>query len=77
MPPRQYHSGVEMTLRLPDELDRKARELAEAEHRTLNGFIVNAIDEYIQRHGMDQIVAAAAAEGAQRYSKALDKLGRV
>lgn len=27
--------------------------MAEAEHRTLTGFVINAIDEYIQRHGRE------------------------
>ncbi|HZE37642.1 MAG TPA: DUF1778 domain-containing protein [Stackebrandtia sp.] len=66
-----------MTIRLPDDLDQKARELAEAEHRTMQSFIVNAVDEYIQRHGMDRAVMLVSREGANRYAEALDKLGKV
>lgn len=65
-----------MTLRLPDDLDQEARVLAEREHRSLHGFIVNAVDEYVRRHGTDLAVEQIAAEGARTYADALDRLGR-
>jgi predicted transcriptional regulator len=65
-----------MTLRLPEDIDRAARALAAKEHRSLHGFIVNAVDEYIRHHGMDVVVDQIAADGARRYADALDRLGR-
>lgn len=65
-----------MTLRLPEDLDQTARTLAEREHRSLHGFIINAIEEYIRRHGADVVVEQIAAEGARKYADALDRLGK-
>lgn len=65
-----------MTLRLPDNIDQAARALAEREHRSLHGFVVNAIEEYIRRHGADVVVEQIATEGASRYADALDRLGK-
>ncbi|MGH3660814.1 MAG: hypothetical protein ACRDT1_15260 [Micromonosporaceae bacterium] len=65
-----------MTLRLPEEIDRAARELAAQEHRSLHGFIVNAVDEYIRRHGMDVVVDQIGANLVERYADALDRLGK-
>jgi predicted transcriptional regulator len=76
MAPATYHSGMAMTLRLPDNLDEAARVLADREHRSLHGFVVNAVEEYIRRHGMDVVVEQIAAEGARKYADALDRLGK-
>ncbi|MGA8112632.1 MAG: Arc family DNA-binding protein [Actinocatenispora sp.] len=65
-----------MTLRLPEDLDAAAKTLAEREHRSLHGFVVNAVEEYIRRHGMDVVVDQVAAEGARKYADALGRLGR-
>lgn len=65
-----------MTLRLPEEIDRAARVLAEREHRSLHGFIVNAVDEYIRRHGTDLVVEQIGTSLAERYASALDRLGK-
>ncbi|MGH3727904.1 MAG: hypothetical protein ACRDTU_04025 [Micromonosporaceae bacterium] len=65
-----------MTLRLPEDIDRAARELAAREHRSLHGFVVNAVDEYIRRHGMDVVVDQIGANLAERYADALDRLGK-
>jgi hypothetical protein len=65
-----------MTLRLPDTIDQAARTLAEREHRSLHGFVVNAVEEYIRRHGVDVVVEQIAIEGARKYADALDRLGK-
>jgi hypothetical protein len=65
-----------MTLRLPDTIDQAARTLAEREHRSLHGFVVNAVDEYIRRHGMDVVVEQIGQSVVERYADALDRLGK-
>ncbi len=65
-----------MTLRLPAELDHAARVLADQEHRSLHGLIVNAVDEYIRRHGADVMVDLVADELARRRADLLDRLGK-
>jgi predicted transcriptional regulator len=65
-----------MTLRLPDNIDQAARALAEREHRSLHGFVVNAVDEYIRRHGMDVVVEQIGQSVVERYADALDRLGK-
>ncbi|MGH3647672.1 MAG: hypothetical protein ACRDTM_10940 [Micromonosporaceae bacterium] len=65
-----------MTLRLPEEIDRAARALAEREHRSLHGFVVNAVDDYIRRHGTDVVVDQIGASLAERYADALNRLGK-
>ncbi|WP_129669830.1 hypothetical protein [Phytoactinopolyspora endophytica] len=65
-----------MTVRLPEELDQAARVLADREHRSLHGFIINAVDEYIRRHGADVVVEQLGANLVERYSDALDRLGK-
>ncbi len=65
-----------MTLRLPDDLDQVARALAEREHRSLHGFIVNAIEEYVRRHGADVVVEQLGQNFVKRYADALDRLGK-
>lgn len=64
-----------MTLRLPEEMNHAARTLAAREHRSLHGFIVNAVDEYIRRHGTDVVVEQIGTNLAERYADALKKLG--
>lgn len=65
-----------MTLRLPDSIDQAARALAEREHRSLHGFVVNAVEEYIRRHGMDVVVEQIGQSVVERYADALDRLGK-
>ena len=65
-----------MTLRLPDNIDQAARALAEREHRSLHGFIVNAVEEYIRRHGADVVVEQLGQSFVKRYADALDRLGK-
>jgi predicted transcriptional regulator len=65
-----------MTLRLPEDLDQVARALAEREHRSLHGFVVNAIEEYIRRHGADVVVEQLGQSFVKRYADALDRLGK-
>jgi hypothetical protein len=76
MPLCHYHSGMAMTLRLPENIDRTARILAEREHRSLHGFVVNAVEEYIHRHGMDVLVEQIGQSCVERYADALDRLGK-
>ena len=65
-----------MTLRLPDNIDQAARTLAEREHRSLHGFVVNAVEDYIHRHGMDVLVEQLGQSAVERYADALDRLGK-
>ncbi|MBB6037410.1 CopG family transcriptional regulator [Phytomonospora endophytica] len=65
-----------MNLRLPEDIDARAKALAEREHRSLHSLVVNAVDEYIRRHGVDRAVEDIARAGAARYADALDRLGK-
>ncbi|QSB05293.1 YlcI/YnfO family protein [Natronoglycomyces albus] len=67
---------MDMRLRIPDELKAQAVAQAEIEHRSLNSFVVNAIEEYVLRHGQDNEIRRIAREEAQRYRAALDELGK-
>lgn len=74
--PEWYRHGMAMTLRLPEDIDARAKVLAEREHRSLHSLVVNAVDEYIRRHGIDIVVQQIAQNGAARYAEALDELGK-
>ena len=74
--PQWYLAGMAMTLRLPEEINERAKILAEREHRSLHGFVVNAVDEYIRRHGIDIVVEQIAHKNATRYAELLDRLGK-
>ncbi|MEV0646531.1 hypothetical protein AB0I28_14835 [Phytomonospora sp. NPDC050363] len=65
-----------MTLRLPEDIDARAKVLAEREHRSLHSLVVNAVDEYIRRHGDDVIVEQLGRNIVRRYSETLDRLGK-
>lgn len=67
---------VTINVRMPLEMKQEAQKLAEEEHRSMNGFAVNAIDEYIQRRKGDAAYRQAAKEGAIKLRDALDELGK-
>lgn len=67
---------VAINVRMPLEMKQEAQKLAEEEHRSMNSFAVNAIDEYIRRRKGDEAYRKAAEEGAIALREALDELGK-
>ncbi len=64
-----------MTLRLDDTQTEALRRRAEAEQRSMQQVALDAVDEYIARHGRAERIKAASAHYADRYSDLLRRLG--
>jgi hypothetical protein len=64
-----------MTLRLTDAETEALRAQAEIENRSMQDVARAAVRTYIERYAHRHRVAAASAEGAQRYAEALRILG--
>ncbi|WP_432832539.1 ribbon-helix-helix domain-containing protein [Dactylosporangium sp. CA-092794] len=60
---------------LPDELLADLKQVAEAEHRSVDATIVAAIAQYVQAHDKWVAVQAIAAEVSARHGDLLDRLG--
>jgi predicted transcriptional regulator len=64
-----------MTLRLTDEETEALRKQAEVEGRSMQEVVRIAVRRYIEHDAHTSRVAAASAEGADRYAEALRRLG--
>jgi hypothetical protein len=64
-----------MNLRLRPELQEKAARRAEAEHRSLNALISDALAEYLEKRDHTDRVAASADKMLPRYAETLRRLG--
>lgn len=64
------------TLNLPDDLHAQLKELAEAEHRSMNATILVAIEQYVEDHGRRARVRKLAGEVAQRDAELLGRLAK-
>jgi predicted transcriptional regulator len=64
-----------MTLRLPDELNEKVRQQAEAEDLSMQAVVVKATREYLARHGLNAEIDEAMAEIKATFGEALRRLG--
>lgn len=57
----RYHNGMAMTLRLPAEIEDQLKQVAEAEHRSLQQTVLVAIEEYLSVRETAEILADPAA----------------
>ena len=70
-----YDGGMAMTLRLSDEQTEALRKRAELEGRSMQQVALNAIEEYLARHGADEEVRRLGAKSRERWRTVLDRLG--
>jgi hypothetical protein len=70
-----YHGAVAINLRLREDLHERAAKAAEAEHRSLNSLICDAVAEYLERRDHVRRVDAAADKMLPRYADTLRRLG--
>ena len=64
-----------MTLRLSEEQTAALRARAEQEGRSMQQVARAALDEYLLRASDDDLTDRLAAEGAERFSELLRRLG--
>ncbi len=66
-----------MTLRPSDDQTERLRRRAEAENRSMQAVVLDAIEEYIERRERHQRVTELSRTGAAFYREALDRLGKI
>jgi predicted transcriptional regulator len=67
-----------ISLRLPDSLHRKVRELAEREHVSINHLITLALAEKISALTTAEYIAERAARGERsRFERAMEKVAAI
>ena len=70
-----YHDLVELRLRLPDDIHRRLRAVADEDGSSLNTEIVIAIEDYLAKK-QTSTVRALARRVAQRDAELLERLSR-
>lgn len=64
-----------MTLRLPEGLDGRVKELAKAQRISVAALLEKAAEEYVDRHTLNDDIDAAMAEVKETFGDALRRLG--
>jgi predicted transcriptional regulator len=64
------------TVNLPDELHARLKQVAEAEHRSMNATIVIAVEQYVDERHRRARVRALAHDVAQRDAELLNRLAQ-
>jgi predicted transcriptional regulator len=64
-----------MTLRLDDDQSEALRARANVEGRSMQAVAANAIEEYIERHSLDDLVDRSLDRVLPRYAELLKRLG--
>ena len=59
--PFWYHNGMAMTLRLPVEVEKQLKQVAEAEHRSVQQTVLVAVEQYLSLRETAEILADPAA----------------
>jgi predicted transcriptional regulator len=55
---------MSFVLRLPDELESRVRQRADAEHRTMHSLVLHAVERYVTETVSDEDFDRALAEAA-------------
>lgn len=66
-----------MTLRLTPEETEALRRQAEAEHRSMQEVVREAVREYVMRRAHKARVRESSRRGADVFAEALDRLGNL
>ena len=72
--PREYHSGMAMTVRLPEDLDRRLEEIARDEHVSKHALILQAAEALVERRARSAQVQAAVDFVRTHDANLLDRL---
>jgi predicted transcriptional regulator len=64
------------TIELPDELAAALKQVAEAEHRSVNSILVIAATEYVQRRNQRALVAATTQKVIELDRELLERLAQ-
>jgi predicted transcriptional regulator len=64
------------TIELPDELAAALKQVAEAEHRSVNSILVIAAIEYVQRRNQRALVASTTQKVIELDRELLERLAR-
>ncbi len=64
-----------MTLRLDDDREKRLRETADSEERSMHAVVVTAIDEYLARHDAQRF-GELSDEIMERHTALLDRLAQ-
>jgi predicted transcriptional regulator len=65
-----------MSIRFPDEVQKQLRATAEAQHRSMNDIVVDAVAALIERESKRERTRAAFARIQERDAEALEMLSR-
>lgn len=63
-----------ITLRIPDELDAKLSELADAQHSSKHALVLRAIEEHVAREAKNRVVLASLDETTRDYAELIRRL---
>lgn len=66
-----------MTVRPTPEQAERLKQQADTERRSQQAVVLDAIDEYIDRHQRNQLIRKASEQGAHQYRDALNRLGQI
>ena len=71
---RWYHSGMAMTVRLPEELDAQLEAIARARHTSKHAVIIEAAARFANSESKTDRVLSIADEVTERYAETLKRL---
>lgn len=63
-----------MTVRLPEELDRKLEEFARQRHTSKHAVLIEAADRFVRTESKTELVLAAVDDISVRYAETLRRL---
>lgn len=72
---RAADETTRMTLRLPADLADTLRAYVFLTRKSANTTIIDALTQYLETTGRDQMVAASTSDTAMRFGAILEKLG--
>jgi hypothetical protein len=73
---KQYHNRMTRTIDLPDELAAALKDVAAAEHRSVQQTLVLAAQEYVERHRLRARVRASGLRVTEQDRELLDRLAQ-
>jgi predicted transcriptional regulator len=73
---KQYHNRMTRTIELPDELAAALKDVAAAEHRSVQQTLVLAAEEYVERHKLRARVRASGLTIVEQDRELLNRLAQ-
>ena len=71
---RQYHSGMAMTVRLPEELDAQLEAIARARHTSKHAVLIEAATRFANSESKTDRVLSLTDEITDRYADTIRRL---